>query len=260
MIAPALCNLVVCVLQYRQEGKSVGLNNTRGIMAKKSQDKDSQLSTKSKIHSKHVRMLFLIFGFSLTVFGFVQLFDRYSTVTGNPILPNASEVVVVDDEEPDEAKPDVAQYSVPADQPRRILIPSINTEGIIQKVGLTSENAVAVPSNIHFAGWYTGSVKPGEPGLSIIDGHVSGRFADGIFKDLSKLKLGDSFSIEFGDLRSITFQVVDVKTLPESESANLLFDKRQDIESQLNLITCGGNYDKQAETFEDRVIVVAKRV
>jgi LPXTG-site transpeptidase (sortase) family protein len=229
-------------------------------MVKKSQDQNTQSSKKKKLYSKHVQMLFLLFGFSLTVFGFVQLFDRYSAVTGDPILPSTSEVVTVDDEEPDEAKPDVAQYSVPADQPRRILLPSINTEGIIQKVGITAENAVAVPSNIHFAGWYTGSVKPGEPGLSIVDGHVSGRFADGVFKELKNLATGDMFSVEFGDLSIIKFQVMEVRTLPESESAAYLFERREGIEAQLNLITCGGNFDRQNVTFEDRVIVVAKRV
>jgi LPXTG-site transpeptidase (sortase) family protein len=135
---------------------------------------------------------------------------------------------------------------------------TIGASGIVQKIGLTSTNAISVPTNIHFAGWYTGSVKPGELGLSIIDGHVLGRYNDGIFKDLSKLKVGDVYEVEYGDKSTRNFTVVEVKTVSEDKAAAYLLTQRDDIDRQLNLITCGGKFDRANQTFDHRVIVVSR--
>ena len=54
------------------------------------------------------------------------------------------------------------------------------------------------PINVFDAGWYTGSVRPGQKGASIIVGHVSGPTRHGIFEKLSQLKNGDSITIGNG--------------------------------------------------------------
>jgi LPXTG-site transpeptidase (sortase) family protein len=89
---------------------------------------------------------------------------------------------------------------------------------------------------------------------------VSGRYENGIFYDLKKLKIGDTFQIEFGDKSLKTFEVVDSKQLPESDSAEFLFQKNSDIKEQLNLITCGGNFNKDSQQFADRVVIVSKLI
>jgi LPXTG-site transpeptidase (sortase) family protein len=144
------------------------------------------------------------------------------------------------------------------DQPRRIVLNSIASEGLIQKVGVTDQNAIAVPTNVHYAGWFSQSVKPGDEGLSVIDGHVTGRYNDGIFRRLKDMRPGDVFSVEYGDKSIREFEVVETRTLPEADSIKFLMYKRQDIGRQLNLITCTGKYDDTRETFYDRVVVVSK--
>lgn len=196
----------------------------------------------------------------LLILGGFQLLDRYRAITGETELPESSLVLTQDLAEPDESKPEIAEYDVAPDQPRSILIDSINVAGLIQKVGLNKDNAITAPSNINFAGWYTGSVKPGELGLSIIDGHVSGIYSDGVFKNLLKLKNGDNFEIEYGDKSTRKFEVVEVSILPEKDSATFLLTKIKTIERQLNLITCGGKFDKTTQTFADRVIVVSRYI
>jgi sortase (surface protein transpeptidase) len=136
----------------------------------------------------------------------------------------------------------------------------LGVNGFVQQVGTTSEQAVAVPSNIHIAGWYNQAALPGEPGLSIIDGHVSGRYSDGIFKELRSANAGSRFEIEYGDRTTKTFEIIDVIQLPEAESAAALFNKRPEIESQLNLITCGGEFDSSTQQYEERVLVISKLV
>ncbi len=153
-----------------------------------------------------------------------------------------------------------AKYTVPADIPRQIVLPSINTQGFIQRVGIDQNKAVAVPTNIHLVGWYVNSAKPGHEGLSIIDGHVGGRYGDAVFKHLNDLKAGDEFTVEYGDYSKKTFAVMSVKTLSVAEATQALFTSDSSVKNQLNLITCGGAYDAKTNQFNQRVIVTAKLI
>ena len=203
------------------------------------------------------RLVIFIVATGLITYGASSLFERHNAVNGPTPVIETEAVVVSDTNEPSEVKP-VDDYTVAADMPRRIILPSLDTEGFIQQVGTTEDNAIAVPSNIHVAGWYVESEKPGEAGLSIIDGHVSGKYNDGVFKRLGKFRSGDQFSVEYGDLTTRNFEVVETKTLPEEESAAFLFERNDNINNQLNLITCGGPFDSQTDSYADRVIVVAR--
>lgn len=216
-----------------------------------------------KFLAKYSKKSLLLFaaGLICLIAGGVLLGQRFLATHGRARPPKPDHVVTTDISSPDESKvtaQDAASYTVPADQPRSILLPTISASGLIQKVGLTADNAMAVPSNIHFAGWFAQSVAPGKPGLSIIDGHVSGRYADGVFKNLKNLKTGDPIGVEFGDKSIRPFEVISVASMPEAEAAKILFDKHDDIDEQLNLITCDGKFNKATQRYADRVIVVAK--
>ena len=177
--------------------------------------------------------------------------------------PNAQQTITEDTDEPDEVPVTASQaqkYTVPSDQPRSITLPSIQTYALLQRVGLTSDNAIAVPTNIFFAGWYVNSPKPGEQGVSIIDGHVSGRYNGGIFKRLKDMKPHDTIIVEYGDKSVRNFQVVSVTKVPEAEASAALFQQEPGISQQLDLITCGGKFDYATKTFADRIIVVAKTI
>ncbi|HJQ08213.1 MAG TPA: class F sortase [Candidatus Saccharimonadales bacterium] len=171
-------------------------------------------------------------------------------------------VVTHSADRPSETKPDPAtqQWRGTATQPKYISLPSIQAEGFLQWVGVDQHKTIAVPSNIHMAGWYVDSRSPGERGLSIIDGHVDGRTEGGIFKDLAKLRPQDRFSITFGDDSEKTFVVRKVHRKPAAEAAVVLFSQDPAITAQLNLITCGGRFDRKTGVYEERIIVVASRL
>lgn len=198
----------------------------------------------------------------LVGYGAFGLHDYYrATNQANPELPQQNTVITEDVVRPSETKiENEDDYDVADNLPRQILFPSTNSSGLVQQVGLNINNAISVPTNVHFAGWFVDSVLPGQKGLSIIDGHVSGRYTDGVFKHLDTLAPGDRFYIEFGDRTQKEFEVVEVVTLPENESAELLLEKKVDIERQLNLITCGGPFDASSNQFTDRVIVISQAV
>ena len=173
------------------------------------------------------------------------------------------QVITYSTDTPDEEKPgkDFRWSGLPTD-PKRISLPTINAEGYIQNVGVDQKKAVAVPNNIHMAGWFVDTPLPGQQGAnpSVLDGHVSGRKNDGIFKDLAKLKKGDKFSVTFGDDSTKDFVVDDVVSLKTEESASVLFSVKPGLGKQLNLITCGGNFDRVKQQYDQRVIAIAKAV
>ncbi len=194
-------------------------------------------------------------------YGGMFYWDRHNRTNSPQPLANIPQEVNHVITEPDETPIDTRQeYSVPSDQPRSITIGSAQIHGFVQRVATEPNGAIAVPSNIHLAGWYVDSQRPGESGLSIIDGHVSGRYADAIFKDLHATANGDRITVEFGDLRTVEFEIVDKHYSPADQAAAILTKKRAEIDAQLNLITCSGTYDAEEKTFDERLIVVARKI
>lgn len=135
--------------------------------------------------------------------------------------------------------------------------PSLGQEFYIQKVGIDHDGRVVVPTYIDLAGWLKDSVVPGEPGLSVIDGHVSGRYRAGVFKELHRLKTGDQIIIEMGDATLRKFKVTSTITVPEAEASKALFANQETTERQLNLITCA-SYNAATKSYLDRLIVSAR--
>jgi LPXTG-site transpeptidase (sortase) family protein len=140
------------------------------------------------------------------------------------------------------------------------MLPSIRAEGFIQKVGLVQQQ-IAAPSNIHLAGWYSGSQKPGQPGLSVIDGHVDGRRQQpGIFQHLAQLTPGDTFTLQTGNKNMLHYEVLRMQTVSTAEAINQLFSQDPHTPSQLNLITCSGTFNTQLQQYDKRTIVAARLV
>lgn len=194
----------------------------------------------------------------LVTYGAYGLWKWRSATSGPPPVVS-SEVVTVSTETPDETPPTgtCESQGMTALQPQRVAIDSINVDGCIERVGIDQHGAIAVPTNIYFAGWYVNSALPGEEGLSIIDGHVLGRYNDAIFAHLAEVEPSTSIQITRADGEIREFSVVDVRTFSEAETSKHLFEKLPDVESQLTLITCGGTYDRGANTYDKRVIVRA---
>jgi len=165
-----------------------------------------------------------------------------------------------DDFVPDETPIDKETYNWTGwgQHPKYISLPSIATEGFVEQVGLRENNEIDVPSNTNLMGWYTGSALPGEKGLSIIDGHLNGVEAPGVFRNLHLLNAGDQFTVETGDGSKLRYEVMEVRSETASDALNYLFSQEPSVTSQLNLITCGGVFNDELRRYDERVIVSAK--
>lgn len=207
---------------------------------------------------KSIDLILLFIAVFLIALGGLALMQRWRT-THNPEVSIPKEVITHTSERPDETPPPCDDsHQVAANEPRKIEIPSIGVSGCIHKVGIDQNKAVTAPTNIHLAGWYVNSALPGKNGLSLIDGHVQGRYSEGIFKHLVNVKPGERIRVQLGDLSWREFDAVDIKNYPLNEAANKMQQPLEEVGSQLTLITCGGDFDKQSQSYSERVIVRAK--
>jgi LPXTG-site transpeptidase (sortase) family protein len=176
--------------------------------------------------------------------------------------PSAKNATIRSSDAPSEAPIDQNVYHSTATgtEPKYVRLPSVATEGFIQKVGVDQHKEVGVPSNINLAGWFAPAAKPGQPGLSIIDGHVDGGKEAGIFHRLAQLKKGDAVEIERADGVKLQFRVFALQTAKVAEAANVLFSQAAGITSQLNLITCVGTFSSAAKGYDQRLIVSAEYI
>lgn len=97
-------------------------------------------------------------------------------------------------------------------------------------------------------------------GVSVIDGHVQGRFELAIFYRLKDLKIGEAITVEYGDGRRIHFTIMKVAQYDADETSLRLFEKLPSIDKQLVLVTCGGTFDKSSQTYDQRFVVYAQKI
>lgn len=142
----------------------------------------------------------------------------------------------------------------------RLSIPSLGVNAIIEHVGLTAQGSMGVPRDPMNAGWYEFGPRPGELGSAVIDGHVNWfRGATGVFANLQLVKPGAKITVRSEDGKAVTFVVHEVRTFDPSANAEEIFSSG-DGQSHLNLITCGGVWDKKTQQYSERIVVFADKI
>jgi LPXTG-site transpeptidase (sortase) family protein len=147
-------------------------------------------------------------------------------------------------------------YKVPRSEPRYFKVTSLNIDARVQNVGRDESGQMALSSNIFDVAWFNESARPGDEGAVVINGHVSGPSQDGIFAKIAHLKQGDVIVIERGDTTKFSYEVQKVETVRlEDVDSNKLLQVIDGGKQGLNLITCSGQYDRNADSYSDRTIV-----
>lgn len=180
-------------------------------------------------------------------------------ITAGKRIPKVSNKIVERKEEIDPVKSGYVWSGGPED-PKKIIIGKIGVDNFVQQVGTNEKNEVAAPTNIYLAGWYNKSAKPGQKGLSVIDGHLDGYTKPGVFNKLGDLATGDEFEVEIGSGVKKKFRVLKVDTVDTNNAVGVLFSQNLRVKSQLNLITCSGTFDKSNNKYDKRTIVSSELI
>ena len=149
--------------------------------------------------------------------------------------------------------------------PVSISIPAIGVRSKLMQVGLNSDGTIQVPPLndpplTNEAAWYKYSPTPGQPGASIIEGHVdSASEGPSVFFRLGAVKPGDLVNVTLADRQVAVFRVSAVRSYPKSQfptSAVYGFTNY----ASLRLITCGGSFDAQSGSYRSNVVAFASLV
>lgn len=148
----------------------------------------------------------------------------------------------------------ILSYQREGIDPNRIEIPALDIDTSIENVGLLPNGQMDEPSTMEDVAWYEGGYMPGEQGSSVLAGHVDSRTGPAIFFDLHKLEQGDEIILTDEDGEEKVF-VVQKSESYDRNNAPLQQIFGYSYRSQLNLITCTGEFNSEAGTHDERLVV-----
>jgi LPXTG-site transpeptidase (sortase) family protein len=144
--------------------------------------------------------------------------------------------------------------------PTRLTVPSLRIDAPVENVGKKADGTMGTPSKFGSVAWYAPGSKPGESGNAVFAGHVNNALTTaGVFSHLSQIRLGAAVQVANKDGRTLSYKVVSVEEYPASTApADAIFTEVGP--SQLILITCDGDWDAGAHSFDKRLVVVAELI
>lgn len=148
------------------------------------------------------------------------------------------------------------QTSSPVVSPVSIKIESIGVDSSVIPLGLNADGTVQVPVDTTKVGWYTGNVAPGANGASVLIGHLDSKTGPAVFYKLARVKPGAVIAIRRANGTTARFSVQVVSRFRRS-----VFPTRSVYGpvdgSQLRLVTCGGEFDRESGHYLDNTVVYA---
>jgi hypothetical protein len=161
----------------------------------------------------------------------------------------AAPVAVVADERPAERAAD----------PVRVRMPSIGVDSALARLGLDASGALVPPADFAEAGWFAAGTAPGDVGPAVLAGHVDSRTGPAVFYRLREIGVGDEVLVDRADGTTVRFAVTALGRYPKAAFPTAeVYGPTPD--AQLRLITCGGDFDRDARSYRDNVVVYAHLV
>lgn len=142
--------------------------------------------------------------------------------------------------------------------PDRITIPFLDVDAPVGKVGLGADEWIDAPplGDNNLAAWYDGSVTPGEPGTSVLVGHVDNKAGPAVFYGLGALEKGRRIEIARTDGTTAVFSVYAVEVVSKAEfPADRVYANTS--EPELRVLTCGGGFSRKTG-YDGNVVAYAR--
>lgn len=144
--------------------------------------------------------------------------------------------------------------------PLLLSIPTLGLSTRLIDLGLEKDGTVEVPSDPDRAGWFRLGTVPGERGSAVILGHVDSLTGPAVFAELSSMRRADRVTVSMSDDSVVTFEVDRVVTYANADfPADLVYAGKRRV-PELNLVTCGGVYDRDRGGYQSNVVVFTRRI
>jgi LPXTG-site transpeptidase (sortase) family protein len=145
--------------------------------------------------------------------------------------------------------------------PARVRFPGLDVDAAVVAVGVDELGEMEVPEDVATIGWYRFGPGPGAgAGSTVLSGHVDDRVQGrGAFYRLSDLEPGDAVGVDLADGTSVDYRVTLVERISKDElPVDRLFAR--DGAPRLTMVTCGGDFDREARSYRENVVVTAELI
>jgi hypothetical protein len=158
---------------------------------------------------------------------------------------------------PAASSPAVVPVAAGADlRATEVRLPAVDVRSPLVDLDVGPDGALQVPADPAVAGWFVRGAAPGEPGPTVIAGHVDSRSGPGVFFRLDELVAGDRVEVARSDGRVVAYRVVTVEThAKDAFPTARVYGPTPGPE--LRLVTCGGEFDPRSRHYRDNVVVTA---
>lgn len=162
--------------------------------------------------------------------------------------------------EPGAKKADSGPPPLGPSHPVSISIPAIGVKSEVFPIGLAPDGTLAVPQpgpRLNQTAWFKNSPTPGQPGPSIIEGHVDSTSGPSVFFKLGDVRPGNKIKVTRADGVRLEFTVQAVRDFPKSRFPTRLVYGAKDLGiPALRLITCS-DFDSASRHHVGNEIVFA---
>jgi hypothetical protein len=176
-----------------------------------------------------------------------------------PPVPSAAAVRSAAETPPPSALPLLTALTTTRSVPLTLRIPVIGLSIAVSTLGLNADGTVQVPSDTVQVGWFRLGPTPGQLGSAVILGHVDNYTGPGVFFKLRTLAAGDEVDVGLADGITARFVVNAVVMYSKSQfPATRVYASHGS--SALQLLTCGGTFDRQTGHYLSNVVVYTSLV
>ncbi|GAA1735465.1 hypothetical protein GCM10009809_33280 [Isoptericola hypogeus] len=141
--------------------------------------------------------------------------------------------------------------------PVRVEVPALGITVPVRATGVDDRGAMALPGSADVAGWYRFGAAPASPaGTTVVAAHVDDEDSVGPFARLNGAETGTVVRVRTEDGTTHNYTVTNLRATAKHElSPDAVFDRSGP--SRLVLVTCGGEWDAEARSYAQNVVVTA---
>ena len=141
-------------------------------------------------------------------------------------------------------------------RPLRVTVPAVGLDLPVRPVGVAEDGQMWLPRDLGVVGWYRYGPAPGAPGSAVLAGHVDS-WKDGVgpLARLREVEVGDAVVVRTAK-GTVLHTVTAVEQYPKQALPDSVFQRNGP--ARLRLITCGGEFDEEAGSYRDNLVVTAE--